>query len=241
MSTDVAPAGTVAVRAVEVTKVYGRGPGAVTALDRVSLGVTAGAMTVVLGPSSSGKSTLLQCLAGLEHVTAGEVFVGDLGLHTASEGRLSRLRRDAVGFIFDGFNLLPALTVGENILAPSRLAGMRPDPHRVEAVVTTLDLTGRLEERPANLTGGEQQRVALARALITRPQVVFADDLTASLDHSCGEDVLATLRSAVESLGQTVVLATDDPRALAYADEVVLLAEGRVADRFTPGASAQRE
>ncbi|WP_147915254.1 ABC transporter ATP-binding protein [Ruania zhangjianzhongii] len=240
MTTEAVLAGTCAVRAGEVTKVYGRGPSAVTALDRVSLGVTAGAMTVVMGPPGSGKSTLLQCLAGLEDVTAGEVFLGDLGLHTASEGRLSMVRRDAVGFVFDGFNLLPALTVAENILAPSRLAGMRTDPQWVQAVVDILDLAGRLEERPANLTGGEQQRVAIARALITRPQVLFADDPSGSLDYSGGEEVLATLRSAVDDLGQTVVLATRDPRALSYGDQVVLLAGGRIADQISPGASARR-
>lgn len=238
MSTEVALAGAVAVRAVEATKVYGSGSGAVMALDRVSLEVPERSLTVVMGSPGAGKSTLLQCLAGLEHVTSGEVFLGDLGLHTASEGWLSTVRRDAVGYVFDGFNLLPALTVGENLLQPARLAGTRPDPEWVEAVVTTLGLAGRLAERPAELTGAEHHRVAIARALVTRPQVLFADDLTGSLDHSDGEEVLATLRSAVDDLGQTVVLATGDRRGLAYADQVVLLADGQVADRITPGASA---
>lgn len=238
MTTEAVLASTWAVRGVEVTKVYGHGLAAETALDRVSLDVPERSLTVVMGPSGAGKSTLLQCLAGLEHVTSGEVFLGDRGLHAASEGWLSAVRQEAVGFVFDGFNLLPALTVGENILTSSRRVGARPDPEWVAAVVSTMGLAGRLEARPWELTGGEQQQVALARALITRPQVIFADDLTGSLDHSCGEQVLATLRSAVDSLGQTVVLATRDPRALAYADQVVLLADGRVADRITPGASA---
>lgn len=237
MSTEVALAP--AVRAVAATKTYAWGPAAVTVLDRVSLEVPEGTLTVVMGPPGSGKSTLLRCLAGLEDVTAGEVFLGDLGLHTASEGRLSMLRRDAVGFVFDGFNVLPGATVGENILAPSRLAGARPDPQWVEAVVRAAGLVGRLEEPAAELFEEEQQRVAIARALITRPQVLFADDPTGSLDHSGGEEVLATLRSAVDDLGQTVVLATRDPRALSYGDQVVLLAGGRIADQISPGASAR--
>lgn len=240
MTTETVLAGACAVRAVEITKVHGSRPDAVTALDRVSLEVPEGSFTVVMGASGAGKSTLLQCLAGLEDVTSGEVFVGDLGLHAASEGWLATVRQEAVGFVFDGFTLLPALTVGENLLAPSRLAGVRPDPQWVAAVVATIGLTHRLEERPSHLSGGEQQRVAIARALITRPRVVFADDPIAGLDHSGGEEVLAALRSAVDDLGQTVVLAARDPRALAYADEVVLLADGQVADRLTPGAAAPR-
>ena len=237
MRTDVALVGGHAVRAVEVTKVYGSGAGAVTALDRVSLAVPDAALTVVMGPSGAGKSTLLQCLAGLEQVTSGEVFLGDLGLHGAGEGWLSTVRQDAVGFVFAGFTLLPALTVDENLLAPSRLAGNRPDPHWVDAVVSSTGLGSRLTDRPMQLSRAEQQRVAIARALITQPQVVFADDPTEGLDHAGGEEVLATVRSAVDDLGQTMVLATGDPRSLADADQLVLLTGGQVADRINPGAS----
>lgn len=236
MSTNLALAP--AIRAIEATKVYGSGAGAVTALDRVSLAVPDGALTVVMGSPGAGKSTLLRCLAGLEHVTGGEVFLGDLGLHTASEGWLGVVRRDAVGFVFSDFSLLPSLTVGENILAPSRQAGARPDPHWVDAVVTTTGLGDRLADRPTDLSGGEQQRVAVARALAGRPEVVFADDPAQDLDYSHGEEVLATLRSAVDDLGQTVVLGTGEPRGLGYADHVVFLADGRVTDRITPGAAA---
>lgn len=240
MSTDTVLVSTPACRAVEVTKVYSTRSGAVTALDRISVDVPAGALSVVQGPPGSGKSTLLRCLAGLEHVTSGEVYLGGLGLHGAGEGWLSTVRRDAVSFVFAGGTLLPALTVGENLLAPARLAGTRPDPQWVDALVATMGLGGRLQHRPAQLSGGEQQRVAIARALVTHPQVVFADDPAEGLDHAEGEEVLATVRSAVDHLDQTVVLATGDPRGLAYADQVVLLAAGRVAGRFAPGASAPR-
>ncbi len=221
-----------AVRAVDATKTYGTGAMAVTALDRVSLTVPEGSFTVIMGPSGSGKSTLLQCLAGLDQVTSGEVYIGDVGLSGASEGRLTALRRDTVGFIFQGFNLLPALTARENILLPSGLAGTRPDPQWVQQVVTTLGLTERLEHRPAEMSGGQQQRVAIARALIARPKVVFADEPTGNLDTSSGEEVLRTLTSAVRDLGQTVVMVTHDARAAGYGDEVVFLADGRLAGRL---------
>lgn len=220
------------MKTTDATKVYGSGPTAVTALDHVSLEIPQGSFTVIMGPSGSGKSTLLQCLAGLDHLTSGEVVIGDVSLDRASEARLTELRRHTVGFIFQGFNLLPALTARENILLPSGLAGTKPDPQWVEEVVTTMGLAERLDHRPAEMSGGQQQRVAIARALIARPRVVFADEPTGNLDTSSGEEVLRTLGSAVADLGQTVVMVTHDARAAGYGDEVIFLADGRLVDRL---------
>ena len=221
-----------AARAVEVTKTYGTGPAAVTALDGVTVGFGRGRFSAVMGPSGSGKSTLLHCLAGLEPVDQGRVHLGEVDLTRLDERRLTRLRRDRVGFIFQSFNLLPTLTAAENIALPLAIAGRRPDRAALERVVDAVGLRDRLRHRPAELSGGEQQRVAAARALAGGPAVVFADEPTGNLDSRSGAELLGFLRRSVDELGQTVVMVTHDPVAAGHSDEVVFLADGRVVDRM---------
>jgi putative ABC transport system ATP-binding protein len=232
-----ASAGAVAARAEAARKVYATtgsgGPdGGVVALDAVTVSFAAGAFTAIMGPSGSGKSSLLHCLAGLDTLTSGRVLVGDTDLAGLSDKQLTLLRRDRLGFVFQAFNLLPTLTAAENISLPADLAGRRPDPAWVEHVIDTLGLADRLDHRPSELSGGQQQRVAIARALAGSPDVVFADEPTGALDSKTGAELLAFLRSAVDDLAQTVVMVTHDPVAAAYADRVVFLADGRIVDEL---------
>jgi putative ABC transport system ATP-binding protein len=216
---------------VAASKVYGDGETAVHALREVDLDIGAGRFLAVMGPSGSGKSTLMHCLAGLDTLTSGEIHLGDVELGSLRERELTRLRRDRIGFVFQAFNLIPTLTARENIELPARLAGTRPDAAWVDAIVSTVGLGDRLEHRPAELSGGQQQRVAVARALATRPDLVFADEPTGNLDSRAGTEILRFLRSAVEELGQTVVMVTHDPVAATHAHEAVILADGRIVDR----------
>jgi putative ABC transport system ATP-binding protein len=218
-----------ALQAVGLSKVYGSGDTAVTALDRVDITFTSGRFHAVMGASGSGKSTLMHCLAGLDRPTSGTVRIFDADLTALDDERLTRLRRDHVGFVFQKFNLLPVLTAQENILLPLTIAGRRPDRQWFDRVVAAVGLTDRLGHRPSELSGGQQQRVAVARALITRPWVVFADEPTGNLDSRSGAEVLGLLRDAVEALGQTVVMVTHDVHAAARCDRVVLLSDGRYA------------
>jgi putative ABC transport system ATP-binding protein len=234
LDTITAPPGTaVAARAEEATKVYGSGPTAVRALDEITAEIPSGQLTAIMGPSGSGKSTLLQCMAGLDTLTAGRVTIGDQDLATLSDNELTVLRRERVGFVFQAYNLVPTLTARANILLPLTLGGRSADPAWFAEVVTTVGLEDRLGHRPSELSGGQQQRVAVARALVTRPEIVFADEPTGNLDSRSGAEVLGFLRRAVDGLGQTVVMVTHDPVAAAYADTVVFLADGRVVDRMT--------
>jgi putative ABC transport system ATP-binding protein len=219
-----------AVHAVEVTKTYGDGPTAVTALDRVSTAFGRRRFTAVMGPSGSGKSTLLHCIAGLDTVDTGEIRLGDVDLTRLDERALTRLRRERVGFVFQAFNLLPTLTAAENLTLPLAIAGRRADPAWVDRVVEAVGLRDRLGHRPAELSGGQQQRLAAARALAARPEVVFADEPTGNLDSRSSAQLLGFLRRSVEELGQTIVMVTHDPVAAGHADEVVFLADGRVVD-----------
>ena len=219
-----------AARTIDATKVYGRGDTAVRALDGVSVDVAAGSFTAVMGPSGSGKSTLMHCLAGLDTVTSGTVLLGDTDLGSLSDRALTRRRRTEIGFVFQAFNLLPTLTALENITLPLELGRTAPDPAWLERVVTTVGLADRLDHRPSELSGGQQQRVAVARALATRPRVVFADEPTGNLDRRSGTEVLAFLRQAVDTVGQTIVMVTHDPAAAAHADRVLFLADGRIVD-----------
>jgi len=222
----------VAAGAVAVTKTYGRGPAAVTALDQVSVSFAAGRFTAVMGPSGSGKSTLLHCLAGLDSVDAGAIWLGGTDLSGLDERQLTHLRRDRVGFIFQSFNLLPTLNAAENISLPQTIARRVPDPAWLDRVVQAVGVADRLSHRPAELSGGQQQRVAAARALAGRPAVVFADEPTGNLDSRSGGELLGLLRRCVDELGQTVVMVTHDPVAAGHADRVVFLADGRVVDEL---------
>ena len=228
-----------------VTKVHGRGAAAVTALDGVSITIRPGTFTAVMGPSGSGKSTFLHCAAGLDRPTSGSVFLGPAGsdLAALSEGALTRLRRDRIGFVFQSYNLLAALDVRQNVTLPLRLAGRRVERGHLDDVLTRVGLARRGGDRPSQLSGGQQQRVAIARALITRPEVVFADEPTGALDTVASQDVLTLLREAVDATGQTVVMVTHDPVAASRADDVVFLADGRVrevAPQLSAGEIADR-
>jgi putative ABC transport system ATP-binding protein len=218
-----------AVRAAGLRKTYGRGETAVHALAGVDVAFARGEFTAIMGPSGSGKSTLMHCLAGLDTATAGRVWLGDTELTGLPDDELTRLRRQRIGFVFQSFNLLPVLDALDNIVLPMQLAGLRPDRHWLDDVVARLGLRERLRHRPHELSGGQQQRVAIARALLARPDVVFADEPTGNLDSRAGAEVLALLRSSVKETGQTVVMVTHDPTAAAYADRVVLLADGALA------------
>jgi len=211
-----------------LVKVYGTGDTAVRALDGVSAEFGKAQFTAIMGPSGSGKSTLMHCLAGLDTATSGSVRIGDTELSGLSDRQLTLLRRTKVGFVFQSFNLLPTLTAGQNIRLPLDLAGRKPDQPWWDTIIGTLKLADRLEHRPSELSGGQQQRVACARALITRPDVVFADEPTGNLDSASGAEVLGLLRASVRELGQTVVMVTHDPMAASYADRVIFLADGRL-------------
>jgi putative ABC transport system ATP-binding protein len=220
---------TPAIAVRDVRKVYGKGEGAVVALDGVSLDIAPGSFTAIMGPSGSGKSTFLHVAAGLDRPTSGTVALAGAELAGLSERRLTILRRERIGFVFQAFNLMPSLTVTQNIALPLRLDRRRPRRSDVREVAARVGLDQRLRHRPSQLSGGQQQRVAIARALITRPEVVFADEPTGALDTRTGRGVLALLRDVVDADGHTVVMVTHDPTAAAHADRVVLLADGQIA------------
>ncbi len=217
-----------AVRAIDLTKVYGTGDTAVRALDAVSVDLASGEFTAIMGASGSGKSTLLHLLAGLDAATSGRAWIGDAEITGLKDRALTRVRRERVGFVFQSFNLVPTLTAAENIALPQKLAGRRPDPAWFGEVVAALGLGDRLTHRPSELSGGQQQRVAVARALVMRPTVIFADEPTGALDSVASDDVLAVLRRAVDEFGHTVVMVTHNAEAAARCDRVVRLADGRV-------------
>lgn len=227
-----ASTGPVAVRAVDLVKVYGTGEMQVTALGGVSVDFPVGRFTAIMGPSGSGKSTLMHCLAGLDTISRGQVLLGDVDIATLNDKRLTALRRDRVGFIFQQFNLLPTLTAQENITLPLDIAGKKVDQAWFDQVVDAVNLRDRLHHRPTELSGGQQQRVACARALVSRPAVVFADEPTGNLDSTASAEVLGFLQRSVRELGQTVVMVTHDPSAAGYADRVVFLADGRIVDEM---------
>jgi putative ABC transport system ATP-binding protein len=221
-----------AARTESVSKIYGSGDTRVTAIDEVTVDIPRGRFTAIMGPSGSGKSTLMHCMAGLDAASSGQVYVGDVELSSLDDKRLTRLRRDKVGFVFQAFNLVPTLTALENISLPARIAGRKPDQAWLDLVIDTVGIRDRLGHRPAQLSGGQQQRVACARALAGRPEIVFADEPTGNLDSRAGADVLSLLQGAVRRAGQTVVMVTHDPVAAAYADQVLFLADGRIVYRM---------
>jgi putative ABC transport system ATP-binding protein len=214
------------------------GPDPVTALDGVTVDLPAGTFTAVMGPSGSGKSTLLHCAAGLERPTSGEVRLDGVRLAELDETGLTVLRRERVGFVFQAFNLISSLTAAQNVALPARLAGRRVDEAELAAALARVGLTDRARHRPVELSGGQQQRVAIARALLTRPAVLFADEPTGALDGQTSRQVLALLRDLVDERGQTVVMVTHDPVAAAVADQVLLLADGRLIDRLEAASAA---
>ena len=236
------PAAGPAARAIDLTKTYGSGATAVRALAGVSVGFERGRFTAVMGPSGSGKSTLMHCMAGLDAPTAGQAFIGDVELGPLDDSGLTELRRDRVGFVFQAFNLVPTLTASENITLPADLAGHAVDSAWLEQLVRQLGIADRLTHRPSELSGGQQQRIACARALVTRPELIFADEPTGNLDSNASTGVLAFLRQAVDEHGQSIVMVTHDPQAAAYADRVVFLADGAVVGELaTPSADAVLE
>jgi len=215
---------------------------AVTALDGVTASFDAGTFTAVMGPSGSGKSTLLQCAAGLDRPSAGRVFLAGTELHAGRDTAMTKFRRTRVGFVFQDYNLLPALTVEQNVLLPQRLAGRRPDRARCRAVLDRLGLADRRDDLPERLSGGQRQRVAIARVLVGEPSVIFADEPTGALDLRSAREVLTLLRAAVHEHSRTVVMVTHDPMAAAYADSVLFLADGRLAGALSaPTAEAVAE
>jgi len=221
-----------AARTADAVKVYGQGPTEVRALDGVTVEFAAGRYTAIMGPSGSGKSTLLHCVAGLDTLTSGQAFIGDADLGTLNDQQLTVLRRDHVGFVFQAFNLVPTITAAENITLPLLLAGRKADRDWLAGVIGTLGIGDRLHHRPDEMSGGQQQRVAVARALVSRPEIIFADEPTGNLDSRAGTEVLGFLRRAVDAMGQTIVMVTHDPVAASYADRIVFLADGRIVDEM---------
>ena len=219
---------------VNATKLYGKGPTEVRALDGVTLEFARGQFSAIMGPSGSGKSTLMHCIAGLDTLTSGQALIGDAELTGLDDRRLTVLRRDRIGFVFQAFNLVPTLTALENIILPTALARRRPDREWLGTVIETVGLGDRLAHRPSELSGGQQQRVAVARALATRPEIVFADEPTGNLDSNASAEILGFMHRAMRDLGQTVVLVTHDPVAASFASRVVFLARST---RSTPSPS----
>jgi putative ABC transport system ATP-binding protein len=225
------------VSADAVHRRFGEGAAAVEALDGVTVDFPKGRFTAIMGPSGSGKSTLMHVLAGLDRPTSGSVAVEGTDITKLDDRRLTELRRDKVGFVFQFFNLLPVLTAEENIMLPLSIAGRKPDGAWLEQLIQTVDLEDRRTHRPSELSGGQQQRVAVARALVSKPAVVFADEPTGNLDSNSSDEVLELLRRAVSDFGQTVVMVTHDPHAASYADRLLILVDGRIV-RDSGGASA---
>jgi putative ABC transport system ATP-binding protein len=229
---EVSTAVAIAARAVDAVKVYGSGPTEVRALDGIDVEFAAGRWTAIMGPSGSGKSTLLHCMAGLDSLTSGAVFIGDTDLTTLDDKRLTLLRREQVGFVFQSFNLVPTLTAEENITLPLALGGRRVDHEWLHLLVNALHLEDRLHHRPSELSGGQQQRVAAARAMVTRPVLIFADEPTGNLDSKSATEMLEMTRAAVEGFGQTVVMVTHDARAASHADRVLFVGDGRIVQQI---------
>ena len=226
-----------AARMSSGSKIYGTGDTEVRALDGVDVEFERGRFTAIMGPSGSGKSTLMHCVAGLDDLTSGSVHIGGVELGSLSDRDLTLLRRDKVGFVFQAYNLLPTLTAAENTTLPLDLAGRRPDSGWMDQVVKSIGIADRLNHRPDELSGGQQQRVAVARALVSQPEIVFADEPTGNLDSKTGEEVLDFLRTAVEDLGQTMVMVTHDAGAAARAHRVLFLADGRIVDEMVEPTS----
>jgi putative ABC transport system ATP-binding protein len=221
-----------AARAQDLWKVFGEGDAAVQALRGVTIEFAGGEFTAIMGASGSGKSTLLHCMAGLDAPTRGTVWIGDQDLTHLKDRALTDIRRDRVGFVFQAFNLVPTLTAAENITLPTDIAGRDVDRSRFDEVIDTMGLRDRLTHLPSELSGGQQQRVAAARALVSRPEIVFADEPTGNLDSKASQELMGFLRHAVDDGRQTIVMVTHDPGGASYADRIVFLADGQVVDEM---------
>ena len=214
------------------TKDYGTGDAAVRALDGIDVDIAAAEFTAIMGPSGSGKSTLLHTLAGLDRLTAGDSWIGEQQISSLSEDKITQVRRDKIGFVFQAFNLIPSLTARENITLPLDISGRDVDPAWFEEIIGILGLGDRLTHLPAELSGGQQQRVAVARALVSRPELIFEDEPSGNLDSRSGAELLSFMRRAVKEFGQTIAMVTHDPSAASYADRVLFLADGRIVDEM---------
>ena len=218
------------IETIDLTKVYGEKETSVTALNSITTAFNENQFTAIMGPSGSGKSTLLHCLAGLDKVTSGSILINGIDLASLNDKELTKMRRDSFGFVFQAFNLIPTLTAEENITLPSSIAGRKPEDKWVEQVIEAMDIGDRLGHRPNELSGGQQQRVAAARAMASKPEVIFADEPSGNLDSKSSKELLVFMKSIVEDLNQTIVMVTHDPYAASYAQRVIMLKDGEIAN-----------
>ena len=218
------------IETIDLTKVYGEKETTVTALNSITTAFNENQFTAIMGPSGSGKSTLLHCLAGLDKVTSGSILINGIDLASLNDKELTKMRRDSFGFVFQAFNLIPTLTAEENITLPSSIAGRKPEDEWVEQVIDAMDIGDRLGHRPNELSGGQQQRVAAARAMASKPEVIFADEPSGNLDSKASKELLVFMKSIVEDLNQTIVMVTHDPYAASYAQRVIMLKDGEIAN-----------
>ncbi len=218
------------IETIDLTKVYGEKETSVIALNSITTAFNENQFTAIMGPSGSGKSTLLHCLAGLDKVTSGSILINGIDLASLNDKELTKMRRDSFGFVFQAFNLIPTLTAEENITLPSSIAGRKPEDEWVEQVIEAMDIGDRLGHRPNELSGGQQQRVAAARAMASKPEVIFADETSGNLDSKSSKELLVFMKSIVEDLNQTIVMVTHDPYAASYAERVIMLKDGEIAN-----------
>ena len=218
------------IETIDLTKVYGEKETSVTALNSLNTSFNENQFTAIMGPSGSGKSTLLHCLAGLDKVTGGSILINGVDLASLNDKELTKMRRDSFGFVFQAFNLIPTLTAEENITLPSSIAGKKPEEEWVKQVIEAMDIGDRLGHRPNELSGGQQQRVAAARAMASKPEVIFADEPSGNLDSKSSKELLVFMKSIVDDLNQTIVMVTHDPYAASFAERVIMLKDGEIAN-----------
>ena len=218
------------IETIDLTKIYGEKETSVTALNSINTAFNENQFTAIMGPSGSGKSTLLHCLAGLDKVTGGSILINGVDLASLNDKELTKIRRDSFGFVFQAFNLIPTLTAEENITLPSSIAGKKPEEEWVKQVIEAMDIGDRLGHRPNELSGGQQQRVAAARAMASKPEVIFADEPSGNLDSKSSKELLVFMKSIVDDLNQTIVMVTHDPYAASFAERVIMLKDGEIAN-----------
>ena len=218
------------IETIDLTKIYGEKETSVTALNSINTSFNENQFTAIMGPSGSGKSTLLHCLAGLDKVTGGSILINGVDLASLNDKELTKMRRDSFGFVFQAFNLIPTLTAEENITLPSSIAGKKPEEEWVKQVIEAMDIGDRLGHRPNELSGGQQQRVAAARAMASKPEVIFADEPSGNLDSKSSKELLVFMKSIVDDLNQTIVMVTHDPYAASFAERVIMLKDGEIAN-----------